>query len=89
MLLLITKWNSVILHREFKAYYNMFPSESDHSSQRVMYNMIHVTSAIHIAWECYSHGTGNVIPVMPDMIVKVIEDKKINIVDTYMVFHGN
>ena len=66
----------------------MFPSESD-SSQRVMYNMIHVTCAIHIAWECYSHGTGNVIPVMPDVIAKVIEDKKIDIVHIHMVFHGN
>lgn len=37
----------------------------------------------------YSHGTGNVIPVMPDVIEKVTEDKKINIVDTHIVFQGN
>jgi len=66
----------------------MFTSVSD-SSQRVMYDMIHVTSAIHIAWKCYSNGAGNVIPVMPDVTAKVTEDNKINIVDTHMVFHEN
>lgn len=48
-----------------------------------------MTSVIRIAWESYSRGAGNVTPVMPDVIAKVTEDKKLNMVNTHMVLYGN
>lgn len=47
-----------------------------------------MTSVICIAWECYSRGAGNVTPVMPDVIAKVTEDKKLNMVNAHMVLYG-